>query len=360
MNFVRSLPAAAMILAAATLAAQTSKTVLGSVTGFKAHSLEMDLQSDDGKAVFVKFGPETQVVQIQPGERDLSKSKPAKVTDISPGDRVMVSFVAGMEDARRIILVSSADIAAGKEAERLDWQKRGISGVVSSKAGNEIAIESRTSEGARITTVVITDRTRIRRYAADSIRFGDAESSTIAEIAVGDEVRARGEMGEDAKGFLAEDVVFGTFLTKVGTITSVDREAPEITIDDLTTKKPATIRLTADSRIKKMPAMRGGSQGDGPRHGPPAGAFTIAQMLERLPAGSLDDCKVGSAVVVTSTRGATPDKATAIMIVANVDAFIQIAQMHGGSGASPLEALGRMHGGMMGGPGGFSLPAMIP
>src|SRR5262245_33812345 len=93
-------------LLAVALTAQSSKTILGAVTEFKVRSLEMGLKSDDGRAVFVKFGPETQVLQVAPGEHDLSKSKPVQMTDISLGDRVMVSFVDGMSDARRIILIS--------------------------------------------------------------------------------------------------------------------------------------------------------------------------------------------------------------------------------------------------------------
>jgi len=223
MSSVRSLCIAATLFTAAIRSAQSPKLILGTVTGFKASSLEMGVQSDNGKAVFVRFGPETEVIQIPPGARDLSKSKPAKVTEISLGDRVMISFVEGMTDARRIVLVSSADIAARNEAERLDWQKRGISGVVSSKTDNEIAMESRTSQGAEITTVVIRDTTRIKRYATDYVKFSDAEPSTIAEIAIGDQVRTRGDKNEDAKRLVAEDVVFGTFLTRVGSITAIGR-----------------------------------------------------------------------------------------------------------------------------------------
>jgi hypothetical protein len=108
--------------------------------------------------------------------------------------------------------------------------------------------------------------------------------------------------------------------------------------------------------------MPGGPPGGGQQHRPPAfdGPMTMAQILERLPAGGFDDLKIGGAVVVTSTRGATPGKVTAIMIVANFDGLIQFAQSQAAAGANPMEALGRLHGGMMGGPGGFSLPAMLP
>src|SRR5262249_41667831 len=166
--------------------------------------------------------------------------------------------------------------------------------------------------------------------------------------------RTRGERNADGK-LVAEDLVFGTFLTRLGTITAMNREATEVTINDLTSNRPVTIRFTPDSRIKKLPSMNG-------QHHPPgadAGPLTIAKLLDRLPAGSFDDLKVSSPIVVTSTRGATPGRATAIMAIANVEQLIQFAQSQG-AGGNPLEAMGRLHGGMMGGPGGFSLPAMLP
>ena len=350
---------AAALTAATLLCAQSQKSVLGTVTGFKVDSLEIGVKPDSGKAVFVKFGPQTQVVQVLPGEQNLSKATPAKVTDIVPGDRVLVSFVEGLTDARRIVLVSSVDIAKRNEAERLDWQKRGISGVASSKTANEIALESRTSEGATITPVVISGKTKVRRYAPDSVNFADAEFSTISEIAVGDQVRTRGDKRADGT-LVADDIVFGTFLTKLGPITALDPETKEIRVDDLGTKKPVTIRFSAGTRVKKMPEMRGAPTG-APQHAPATnGPLTMAKILEGLPDGGFEDLKAGGMVVVTSTRGATPDRVTAILVVANVDALLMFAQMQAGAGANPMEALGRLHGGMFGGPGGFNLPAIVP
>ena len=139
---------AALFCCAAVLGAQTAKTVLGTVTEFKANSFEMGVKSDAGEALFFPFGTDTEVVQIPPGERDLGKATPAAVTGILVGDRVMVSFVAGMAEARRIVLISSRDIAKRNEAEKLDWQKRGISGIAASQKGSEITVEIRTPQGA--------------------------------------------------------------------------------------------------------------------------------------------------------------------------------------------------------------------
>ena len=86
----------------------------------------------------------------------------------------MVSFVAGMPEARRIVLISSRDIAKRNEAEKLDWKTRGISGIATSQKGSEITVEIRTPQGAHTAIVTVTEKTKIRRYAPDSVKFSDA------------------------------------------------------------------------------------------------------------------------------------------------------------------------------------------
>jgi hypothetical protein len=365
-DHVSLLKAAALFTLAAILPAQTAapKPILGTVTEFKVDSLELGVQPDNGAAVFLKFGPATQVVRIPPGERGLEKATPAKVSEIALGDRVMVSFADGMAEARRIVLISSSDIARRNAAQRLDWQKRGISGVVAGKNGNEIALEIRTSQGAHTVTVAITRKTTVRRYAPDSVRFADAILSSAAEIATGDQLRTRGEKSEDGTKVTAEDVVFGTFLTRLGLITAVDRDSKQIKIEELETKRPLTIKLTTDTQFKMMPEVRemfgammtagGGQHGQG-------STLDMAKILGALPAARIEDLKIGGTVIVTSTRGAKIDELSAIMLLANADSLIQMAQtMTKEKGANPMDAINKMHGGMLGGPGGVSLPAMIP
>ena len=354
----------AAVLAAvlpAILGAQTARTILGTVTEFKADSFEMGVKSDAGETMFFPFGTETEVMQIPPGERDLGKATGAAVTGILPGDRVMVSFVAGMPEARRIVLISSRDIARRNDAEKLDWQKRGISGIAASQKGNEITVEIRTPQGARTALVTVTEKTRIRRYSPDSVKFSDAMTSTIGEIAAGDQVRARGLKSEDGATLTAEEVVFGTFLTRLGPITAIHREAGEIEIQEVTTKKPLTIRLTADSQLKMMPDMRpmfAPSPAGVGAHAAPA-QWNIQTAMERLPAAHIEDLKVGGSVIVTSTKGAKSDAVTAILVLANADFLVQMAKGQSSGGENGMDAISRLHGGMLVGPSGFSLPTML-
>jgi hypothetical protein len=365
------------VLAAATaLAAQTTprKPILGTVTEFRMASLEIGIKPDNGAATFFKIAPETEVVQVAPGERDLSKAKPVRVTDLSLTDRVLVSFAGGMTEARRIVLISATDIEKRNEAERVDWQKRGISGTVTAKNGDEITLQMRTLQGPPAIAVAITPKTTIRRYAPDSVKFADAEWSSAAEIGMGDQVRTRGQKSEDGTKLTAEDIVFGTFLTRIGTITTMDREAGKITIDDLVTKKPVTIRVTADTQLKALPDFRwmlpkagsgGGSHGS-PQAAAPAvmdpRKLDVMKLLESLPAAKFESLKVGGAVMVSSTRGLKSDEVTAIRIVSNADFLIETAQAQaaGHEGMSAVDVISRMHGGAMGGAGGLSLPAMLP
>jgi len=346
---------------AAATAGSAPKPVLGTVTDFRVNSLELGVKSDDGRTVWVKFGAATDVLLAAPGEKDLNHAQPAEVADIARQDRVMVSFVDGMVEARRIVVVSASAIARRNAAERLDWEKRGISGIVAARNGDEIALEIRTPEGAQRTTVTVTPKTAIRRYAPDSVKFSEAEPATLADIVVGDQMRTRGAKSDDGTRLAADDVVFGTFLTTIGTIAQVDRERGEMKILDSTSRKPLTVRLTADTRMKKMPDlhdMPAGHENAADTHEAPRSVANVAQMLQQLPAGGLDDLKLGSSVLVTSTRGTTPERVTGIMVIANVDAFLKMAQSQA-EGASPMEALNRMHGGMLSGPGGLSLPAIL-
>jgi hypothetical protein len=157
---------------------------------------------------------------------------------------------------------------------------------------------------------------------------------------------------------IAEDAVFGTFLTKVGTIASVDVAGRVVRLTDLMTKAPLSVKLSAESQVKTMAAAR---PADPSAHVPqPTTPADLAALLQMMPAAKLEDLKAGSAVVVTATRGSQPDEVTAIMLLANIDGLIAAAQAQAAkSGGSLMDAMAGMHGGIMSGPGGLTLPAIL-
>ncbi len=358
---------------AVAVTAQPQKSILGTVTQFKMSSLEIGLQPDNGTTTYFKVSADTDVVQVEPGERDLSKAKKVRVTDLSLDDRVLVTFVAGMPEARRIVLISASDIAKHNEAERLDWQKRGAGGTVTAIHGPEITVRTGAMQGPAEIMVLVTPKTIVRRYAPDSVKFADAQSSTIREMSVGDQVRMRGNKSGDGATLMADDIVYGTFRSAIGSITAIDAEARKITITDLVTNKPLSIRIADDTQLKEMPDFRGlfknggGHGASGQPTSPAARAVSdpksldVAKLLDMLPLINFDKLKTGIAVMVTSTRGSTSDEVTATRIVTNVNFLIETAQAAAAQhGISAVDAIAGMHGGALGGSGGLSLPAIVP
>jgi len=348
------------------------KFILGTVAGFKSESVEIQVKPEQGDAVSVKLRGDTQVRRVAPGQTDLSKAEPIKITDVVSGDRVLVNLRPDVFEARRIVVMSSLDIARRNEADRLDWTRRGVMGIVTSKKPSEITLKMRSLQGEeRTATVSVAENTRYRRYAPDSVKFAEAKTSGLREIGVGDQLRARGEKSEDGLKVTAEEVVFGTFVTKTGPITAVNVQDKEITVKDLSTGKPLVVKVSPDSQLKKMPdlsAMRAGGPPGGGMRGHGGGAPDLAQMLERmLPPASFEDLKPGETVVVSSTKGASAGQITAIMLVANADMLIQMVAMHSGGSGRPAAGAGGQAmgmggmGGMMGAMGGgLDLGGMIP
>jgi hypothetical protein len=356
---------------AAALAAQPQKSILGTVTEFKMSSLEIGLQPDSGAATYFKVSSDTEILQVAPGERDLARAKTVRVTDLSLADRVLVTFVADMPEARRIVLISATDIAKRNEAERLDWQKRGVNGTVTAVHGEEITLRTGSVQGPPEITVVVTPKTMVRRYAPDSVKFADAQWSTIAEIAVGDQVRTRGNQSADGARLTAEDLVYGTFRSAIGAITAIDVEGRKITIADLVTKKAMTIRVTGDTQLKEMPDFQGmfknGHAAPSPGSSPVAQAVSdhqkldLAKLIEMLPLTKFEALKIGVAVMVSSTRGSSSDQVTATRIISNVNFVIEVAEAAGQrQGMTTIDTISAMHGGAMGGSGGLTLPAIVP
>ncbi len=181
------------VCAAALALAQTaSKSFVGTVAGFHPDTAEVEIKPDNAPVVVAKFTPETIAQRVAPGEKDLKKAETITVTDVAVGDRVLATLEAGTVNLRRIVDMSLADIAKRNEADRLDWTRRGISGVVAAKNGAEVTLKMRTLTGEVHAVVTVGEKTSFKRYAPDSVKFADAQDSKLADVSVGDQLRARG------------------------------------------------------------------------------------------------------------------------------------------------------------------------
>jgi len=334
-----------------------AKHAIGEIQSIDAGAKQLTIKTDAGSMVTVSLNDKTTYKKLAPGEQTLTNATDVTFADLAQGDRVMARGTVSEDrksvPAVQVIVMTKGDLAKKQEAERLEWRRRGILGMITvlKPDTKEITISNRTVAGTQAVVIPVSDNTEMRRYAPDSIRFGDAKPSNFGELKVGDQLRALGERTEDPLRFKPEKVVTGSFRTVGGVVTAIDPATGEIKINELEKKNPLTIVVKNDSVLRKFsgpgggglggpggpgPGGAGGGQpgqvttprpqgaggpGGGPEGGGPGGR-NINDMLERLPTISLADVKVGDTLIVSGTQGVDPTRLTAISLVSGADALL--------------------------------------
>ena len=330
-----------------------AKGAIGEVKAIDSAAKQITLKTDAGSVVLVSFTDKTTYKRLAPGETALTNATDITLADVAEGDRIWARGTVSEDrksvPASMIVLMTKGDIAKKQEAERLEWRRRGILGVITAvkPETHEIVIANRTISGTQSVVLPVSDKTEMRRYAPDSIRFSDAKPSTFTDLKVGDQLRALGDRGEDPLHFTPQKIVTGSFRTVGGVVTAINAETGEIKINELEKKQPLTIVIKQDAVLRRFPSelgMMGGGfnrGAGGPGGAPPAGGrnapaagqarpqggpaggraggFNINEMLERLPTISIADVKVGDTIIVSSTQGLDPGRLTAISLVSGAE-----------------------------------------
>ncbi|HKR14781.1 MAG TPA: hypothetical protein VJT15_22130 [Pyrinomonadaceae bacterium] len=309
----------------------TSLSVQGIVTEVKPDTRQVIVKTAAGNVVTVTLGDRTRFMRIPPGEKTKDKFIPITSTDFSVGDSV---FARGRmtEDrksmpALEFYVMSKTAIAEKRNRERDEWTTRGLAGTISNlnAAANEITLDARTAEGPKPIVIAATAQTQFRRYAPDSVRFGDAKPSSFAELKAGDQLRALGTKSADGTRFTPEEIVAGSFQTIGGAIAEINVEKQEIKINDIQSKQAVTVVVTKDSSMRKLtPELLAAIT---PASNTPAkGSGDFQEMFDQLPAFTLQELKPGDSILISSTKSADPTRVTAIAIVSGVGPLLQNAQ----------------------------------
>jgi len=317
------------------------------------------LATDAGSTVNLLVQNSTRLVRIAPGQKDLKDAAPIQLQEVHVGDRILargeVSNDGKSIEASSIVLMKESDLTAKQERDREDWQKRGVGGLVSKvdTANGTITLLAAVLSHAKPVTIHIAKNTIIRRYSPDSVKFDDAKPGTLGQINAGDQLRARGERNPDGTELAADEVVSGTFRNVAGLVTSTDAGSNTITVMDLSTRKPTTLRITADSQLRKLPTafaqriaqrLRGenpdaapgnpasggsppakasGSMASGDSGGSrPGGLPDFQQMLKRMPAVTLADLQKGDTVMIVATQGTADTQPSAITLLSGVEPIL--------------------------------------
>jgi hypothetical protein len=325
-------------------AATTPSHLSGTVKTVDATSVTLTTPAGGEVTVGVPEG--AKVLVVAPGSKDLKSATAGTLRDVAAGDRVIVTGTGGDAGttmaAVRVILMKAQAITDTHAAEDAAWAQGG-GGIVKSvdSAAGKIVI----ANGLKTVIVVTTPKTIVRRYSGASVRFADAQLSSIGTIRAGDQLRVRGAKSADGSSIAADELVAGTFRNYSGLITAVDATAGTVTLKDLATKKLVTVAVTASSDIRRIPAavaqrvamqMKGGAEGASARSGamakadpeaadggPRRAGAGLSQMLSKLPTETLGGLKPGDAVMIVGTSPALESENwTAVTLLAGVDAIL--------------------------------------
>ena len=327
--------------------------ILGTVKAIAGESLTV--ATDAGAETKVTVTPATKLLRVPPGSKDLSQAEAIPFSEFQQGDRVLVRLRCAGDppvcEAGSVIAMKKSDIAGKQAREREEWQRHGIGGLVKSvdAAQGAITVSTMTAAGKKDVAIELSKNTIIRRYAPGSVKFDDAKVSSLGELSPGDQLRARGVRSADGTSFAADEIVTGAFRNIAGTISAVDAGAGTITLADLVTKKPAVVKVSSDSQLRKLPpqmaqmiAMRlkgaatgapapaaanssapAPGQGGGPGGQGRNGGGDLQQLLGRLPAAPLSEFQKGDMVMIVATGGLTDAQVTAITILGGVELLLQ-------------------------------------
>jgi len=341
--------------APATPATVTARGTVKSIAGNT-----ITITTDQGQPLVFEPSDSARLLQLEPGSTDLKSAQTITLADIAVGDRVLVTSKNGDTGptltALRIILMKAADLAQKHAAEAADWQKRGSGGLVTAVDSAEGVITI--TSGSRKIMVLVAPTTIYRRYAAGSVKFEDAQPSTLVQIQPGDQLRVRGDRGGDGGSIQAEEIVSGAFRNISGTIASINVAASSLTIKDLISKKTVTVAISANADLRKLPAqmatMMAARLGPQPAGATPAGAtppaggtrpapapgadasapgggrprggqMDLASMISRLATTTLAELKPGDAlmIVASPTPAAGADTVSAITLLSGVELLLQ-------------------------------------
>jgi hypothetical protein len=329
------------------------ESVIGEVTATDPAAKQITVRLDAGATVTVILQDKTRYLRVLPGETDLTRSVKITPADISTGDRV---YARGrLADDRKsipamtVVVMTKADLAQKRERERREWQGA-VAGTISALGADTraITLSVRSPAGTRTLIVEPSEDAVFHRYAPDAVRFVQARPSSFAELNVGDSLRVLGEKNSEGTRIKAEAIVSGSFRNIVGMITAIDAAVGEIRITDLQSRRPLTVRISADTMVRRMPpaakaaapanrSQDGGSgaaaagtarSGGPPRVEPTQGATGAGGQMdvERMPVVKLAQLKRDEALLVLSTAGAVPSRVTAIVVVAGIEPLLGPAQ----------------------------------
>ncbi|HEY3039264.1 MAG TPA: hypothetical protein VGJ66_11035 [Pyrinomonadaceae bacterium] len=378
----------------ASQASATQNGVVGVVTAVDKATSQLTIKTDTGVSIAIATDDKSAVLRLPPGETSAQKAVKITLGDITAGDRMFARGTTSADgksvNARQVVVTSGAaspGVAQDPQRQRQDFRQRGLVGRITAldPTKKEISLQSRSRENTGPIAVVASDATRFFRYAPDSFNLKDANRSSFADLKVGDQLRAVGNRSEDGTRFTADEIIAGSMTRNAGQVVAVSPGTNELTIKNAQ-GKTITVAIGPRSLLRRVtpeaaaaleasrpprqasgagrsgPGGEGRPEGrqserrdrsagqDGEQRRPRAGRG-FQEMLESLPAISVNDLKKGDTVFVSGSEGTNPSHMTAVMLVTGDPAFMNRFLQTGPNGGPQSPGLpGDVMGGGVGTP----------
>src|SRR5262249_12102213 len=119
---------------------------IGVILAIDPSAKRATIKTDAGPEMTIVFDEATRFLRVAPGAKDLENATPISPSEITAGDRILARGRSGGDPgsfvAASIIVMRKGDISKKHAAERAEWEKRGIEGVITAlaPAAKEITI----------------------------------------------------------------------------------------------------------------------------------------------------------------------------------------------------------------------------
>src|SRR5262249_53314156 len=233
---------------------------IGVILAIDPAAKRVTIKTDAGPEMTIVFDEATRFLRIAPGAKDLENAAPISAPEMAAGDRILARGRSGGDTgsfaATSIIVISKADLARKHAAERAEWEKRGVGGVITAldPAAKEITINASTTAGAKPMVIAFAPAATLRRYAPNSVKFSEARPSRFEELKVGHQGRALAPADETLSRYMAEEMVAGSFRITAGAVVSIDAAQNTFVIMDTGTKNPVQAGVSPVSTMRRLPA----------------------------------------------------------------------------------------------------------
>jgi ribosomal protein L24 len=315
---------------------------VGTVTSVGPH--QVTIKDDSGNMLNVDVQDSTRILHAVAGQKSLADAPRLQLSEIHVDDRMLASGVSTNGQtitATTIVVMEATDLAARRSQEQKAWQS-GPRGVVTEVNASENKITVKAGTGA-LTFIRVAPSASVLRYRDGSNKFAEAQPAKLDDIKAGDQLWARGNRSQ-AGEFVADGMVFGTFVNVAGRVQSVDAATNAVTVSDVFTKKSITLRITPESQMRQLPApiaqriamqvQRAKASEQPSQNGFVARPVDFQQVTSRSPTISIAELHKGDAVIAVA--GSQVAHSPAFYLVDGVEPILTASP--GGSGAAAFLA----------------------